>query len=286
MRKYLFILMALTGVVSGCEGVSPVAEDLSDNGMMTLFVEPQFGDMDVEVKSLEIGKDDIMCIIYDSEGNLVEGSPFMPSAIDGSMYRYDVPAVSSGHCHFVVWPEGTEPHLDGNGLYIKDSYAVVEKREIYMSGVNSGHAYSNGIYYSYIYSYGYSLNTSAGKVVSFGTVRMSQCHKLCHMKLQFNGIPEGYTPETYIKSINLAFGRDEINTFLVMDDLSEVDGIWWTKDIYLHYGWDVYQKNSSNMMITVETVTGDILKNTLVSALGWLYDYHEETFKITLDLSE
>ena len=284
MKKIIYILVsaAMFAVTAACEK-QPSLNKAPET--MTISIIPEF-EMDVDVKSVELGQTDIWCYVYDGDTKMqVEGSPVRQSEINGNVYSYQVPKCENAYVHFVVKPENstwTDRYLSHNEYIIdcNDTFVSTAETEIYASNRPS---WTGG-------SYGIWVN-SADSGTDRYTVEMYQLHRKMHLMFTFTNMPEGVTAESLIKNIHLKAGGVGLDGTLDISEMAVENAVmsewdntmykWYTKDIYMYFGHDYMQVNNDYRYIDLLIETTD---NRIYSAEDIWFNYeYNENMKITID---
>lgn len=284
MKKIIYLLVsaAMLAVTAAC-GKQPSPD--KDPETMTISIVPEF-EMDVDVKSVELGRTDIWCYVFDWDTKMqVEGSPVKQSEINGNVYSYQVPKCENAYVHFVIRPENstwTDRYLSHNENVIdcNDSFVSTVETEIYASNRPSWTDGSHGIWVN-----------SADSGTDTYTIEMYQLHRKMHLMFTFTNMPEGVTAESLIKNIHLKAGDIELDGTLDLSDmtvenesLTDWDNTmykWYTKDIYMYFGYDYRQIYSDYRKIDLMIETTD---NRIYRAEDIWFNYaHNEKMKITID---
>ena len=267
-RLFYFIISAfLVGLTSSCGQQLQLQEPQDEESLVRIAVEPEFDELQVEVKSIEIGKTDIFCYAFTSFGP-IEGYPKKQTEIQGNRYYFDVPT-SHNLLAFVVYPEDVIPnwHYTYSSYYINDYY-------IYYEGNSNGskttlvHEYSEVTctkreyyigdqegWWSRVWSYSIDEDTSYGKTV------FQNMQRDCKLMLNFTGMPEGETAETYVDKIYVKVGGMDLDKVLTMADLTAEtveEETLWCKTIYTVMGYDLFGEGFRTMDIIIETTDGKI----------------------------
>lgn len=284
MKKIIYILVsaAMLAVTAACEK-QPSLNKAPET--MTISIIPEF-EMDIDVKSIEIGKTDIWCYIYDWDTKMqLEGSPVKQSEINGNVYSYQVPKCENAYVHFVVKPENstwTDRYLSHNEYVIdcNDTFVSTSETEIYASHRNRWEGESCGLWIN-----------SADSGTDTYTIEMYQLHRKMHLMFTFINMPEGVTAESLIKNIYLKAGDTELDGTLDIADMTLENAVmsdwdstlyeWYTTDIYMYFGHDYRQVYDDYRYIDLMIETTD---NRIYSAEDIRFNYsYNENMKITID---
>lgn len=232
-----------------------------EDGTVRIAIEPEFDGLKVDVKSLDIGKTDILCYAY-LGSTLLDGFPKKQSEVKDGIYFYDIPQ-SSGYysVFFTVYPEGVSLLYHYNTGYLNDYWIggwyhtiVHEKSEVtcfrkeyYIS--NSRNWWSR------------SLDLDPDEDYNIGTVTLSNMQRDCKLMFNFTGMPEGETAQTYIDKIHIKVGGMPLDKILTMEDLEEEtveDETLWCKTIYTVMGYDLFGEEFEKMDIIIECTDGKL----------------------------
>lgn len=283
MKKIIYFLIS-TAICAGIIACDKQISSDKNSKTMTISIMPKL-EMDIDVRSVELGKTDIWCYVFDWDTKLqVEGSPVKQSEINGNIYSYQIPKCENAYVHFVIKPENSvwiDKYLTYNEMVIdcNDTFVTTTKTEIYASNRNRWEGESYGI-----------LVNSADSGTDIYTINMNQLHRRLHVMFTFTNMPEGITTENLIKKVHLSVGDIELDETLDPADmtienapLSEWDSTlqkWYSTDIYLYFGYD-YRQVNSNRYIDLLIETTD---NRIYSAKNIYYNYsYNENLKIIID---
>ena len=284
MKKIIYILVS-AATLAGTAGCAKQPFPEKDSETMTISIVPEF-EMDIDVKSVEIGKTDIWCFVYDFDTmEQVEGSPVKQNEINGNVYSYQVPKCVNAQVHFAIMPENTtwkelySTHFN-NYIDCNDSFVTTTETELYMS---NGEWFSMG-------SYGIYVNSADSGTDTY-QVTMQQIHRKTHVMFRVTNLPDGVTTESLIKNIHITMGGislgealtlgDMTKDYAVGDDWDNTQYEWFTKDIYSYFGYDYRESYSSynQVSLIIETTDNRIFK----SDDFWIEYRPNENLKITVD---
>lgn len=254
----MIISVVLIVVMSSCgKEAIPQDQPLEDE-IVSIAIEPEFDGLEVDVKSLEIGKVDILCYAYDGTV-LLDGFPRSQSEINNGTYFYDVPTKTS----FLVFSSNSEDvalqfmYSGGsiNDIYIGYTYIMLYS----YSEVTC----TNKPYYMSKSSgwYGQALSLSLDNDCDIGTVTLSNMQRDCKLMFNFTGMPEGETAETYVDKIHVKVGGMSLDKVLTMEDLASEtveEETLWCKTIYTVMGYDLFGEGFRTMDIIIECTDGKI----------------------------
>lgn len=244
--------------VSCSKDISPQSDPVQDE-VVRISIEPMF-ELDVDVKSIDIGKSDILCYAY-SGSTLLDGFPKVQAEIHGNTYYYVVPKSTTYRLFFTVYGESVplvynydQWYLNGynlGGYYHtmvhQKSEVTCVKKEYYIS--NAAEWWSR------------SLDCSMDNDYNIGAVVLSNMQRDCKLMFCFDGIPEGETAETYIDKIHVKVGGLALDKILTMEDLEAEtvdEETLWCKTIYTVMGLDRFGTGFKTMDIIIECSDGKI----------------------------
>ena len=261
MRRLLYFLILLAGVFAAFSCDKPVCIEPEFDGEETvrIAVNPIM-DMQVDVKSMEVGETDILCYAY-KDAVLVSGFPIKQTEIQGNTYLYDMPKSASYRVFFVAYD--TEALLNYQSyVYYLNGYSLngyryvmvnelsevtCDRKEYYIS--NSSGWYSEGL--SFYLDDDYDM----------GKVTLYNMQRDCKLMFNFEGLPEGETVETYIDNIHIKVGGLALDKILTMEDLEAEtveEETLWCKTIYTVMGLDRFGTGFKTMDIAIECADGKI----------------------------
>ncbi|MBQ7812433.1 MAG: hypothetical protein IJ394_07755 [Bacteroidales bacterium] len=263
MKKIIYILVS-AAMLAGTAGCAKQPFPEKDSETMTISIVPEF-EMDIDVKSVEIGKTDIWCFVYDFDTmEQVEGSPVKQNEINGNVYSYQVPKCVNAQVHFAIMPENTtwkelySTHYN-NYIDCNDSFVTTTETELYMS---NGEWSSTG-------SYGIYVNSADSGTDTY-PVTMQQRHRKTHVMFRVTNLPDGVTTESLIKNIHITMGGISLDKVLTPADMTKeytasenTTYEWLTADIYNYFGYDYREANSNynEFTFTIETTDNRIFKS-------------------------
>jgi len=267
MKKVLYIFLSVLVIVavSSCGKETILQEQPMEKEIVRVSIQPVFDDLEIEVKSLEIGKTDILCYAYSSAG-LLAGYPIKQTEINGNTYLYDIPR-DGYYLAFMVYPGDVEFHYTYYDDYIKDTYVYYDDPS-YSYKTTLVHKYSEVTCEKKYYYLGnqkvwwghlnyYNIDDDC----SFGTVTLSNMQRDCKLMFNFTGMPEGETAETYVDKIHVKVGGMSLDKVLTMEDLASEtveEETLWCKTIYTVMGYDLFGEGFRTMDIIIECTDGKI----------------------------
>ena len=261
MKKLLYMIMSAAVVTAvSCDKDTKPQDTAAGDEMVRIAMEPEFEGLEVEVKSIEIGKTDILCYAYTSAG-LLDGYPKKQVEINGNTYLYDIPQGRTYYVFFTVYPEVVSFRYHYDTRYIKDYYigyystllihekseVTCEKKDYYIS--NSANWWSR------------SLDIYTDQDYSLGNVSLSNMQRDCKLMFSFTGMPEGETAGTYVDKIHVKVGGKALDKVLTMEDLTAEtveEETLWCKTIYTVMGYDLFGEGFRTMDIIIECTDGKI----------------------------
>lgn len=268
MKKtaYIFAMAAILAAGCGKEVITPAEEEIPQTA--TLVFTPEY-EMNVDVKSAEIGKSDIWCFLCTIEYDYDTGSnnytyyePIKQSEINGTSYLFNIPRKDNLYATFAIIPEGLDAkeleweHNDQNygNRYINLAQDLVTKEpfDLYMTS----HNFTDGSRYEQI-TFDDSLNTSISRTLE---------KAIHHVKtrLKFTNMPEGITPESYIRKIHFKVGSMQQVTFTIDEMYDEMESTTTYKcaDIYVNFSRSYSSRAYYNYLFyTIETTDNKIFYN-------------------------
>lgn len=275
MKNLIYIILTaiLISVVSCSKDILPPGA-LKEDGMVRIAIDPEF-DLQVDVRSVEVGVTDILCWAY-SETTLLEGFPKKQEEINGNTYLYDIPQGSTYSVFFTIYPEDIQLlysydkyYLNGyalGGYYHtivhETSEVTCARHEYYIS--NAGNWWSR------------SLDINTDSDYSLGTVTLSNMQRDCKLMFSFSGIPEGETTETYVDKIHVKVGGMALDKVLTMEDMAVEtieDETLWCKTIYTVMGYDRFGTGFKTMDIIIESTDGKVF---VVNQFAYNYKRNEQ----------
>lgn len=291
MKKtaYIFAMAAILAAGCGKEVITPAEEEIPQTA--TLVFTPEY-EMNVDVKSAEIGKSDIWCFLYSFDygtGTATYYDPFKQSEINGTSYLYNIPRKDNINIFatFAILPEG----IDANELeweHYQDKYISLAQDKIskdpfvlYMTSYN----FTYGSYYRSV-----SFDESGNASIHENSRTLTQAVHLLKTKFNFTNLPEGTTAESYIRKIHISSNliQSESPSFSFEEMYSETDDngtTWICADIYLNYSNSIKNNYSyDTISYIIETTGNKILKteytyyfknNNSVMQTSMLIDYEK-----------
>ncbi|MGN1211456.1 MAG: hypothetical protein ACI4TM_07200 [Candidatus Cryptobacteroides sp.] len=265
MKQTAYIFAMAAVLVAGCskEAVTPAQEDSPQTA--TLVFTPEY-DMEVDVKSAEIGKSDIWCFLYSYDydtSTYTYYDPFKQSEINGTSYLYNIPRKDNLYATFAILPEGTEAneleweHYQDN--YINFAQDIISKDPfvLYMTS----YSFTYGSYYRSV-----SFDESGNASINEGSRTLTQAVHRIKTRFYFYNLPEGTTAESCIRKIHISSNliESESLSFSFEDLYSETDDsgtTWICADIYLNYSNSIKKNiNYDNICYIIETTGNKIFR--------------------------
>lgn len=267
MRRLLYIIISfvLPSVFLSCVKESDSLQTQEDKFVRVAF-KPEL-DFQIDVKSIELGKTDILCYAYyGSNYQPIEGFPKKQAEIIDGIYFYDLPATSV----LVLFSTDTTDvslvfsfdtrYLNGYDLGSSYFCAVVceksevtcEKNEFYIS---TGSLDWCSTMYKFSFDDDFMISPD-NKILRLGNMQRD-----CKLMFNFTGMPEGETAQTYIDKIHIKVGGMPLDKILTMEDLEEEtveDETLWCKTIYTVMGYDLFGEGFRKMDIVIECTDGKL----------------------------
>lgn len=289
MKQTAYILAAAAMIAAGCskEVISP-AEESGQNA--TLVFTPEF-DMEVEVKSVELGKADIWCFLYDA-GTKEYKDPFKQSEINGTSYLYNIPKNDNLYAAFVMVPEGSDinaftwVHHSELALSTHDRMFTKTPLELYMSDFAS--IYSNSLGHSFYGGQYYAVSFGSDGSASISREMKPAIHKE-RVMVRMTGLPEGTSIESVIRQLHVKTQSGMSCSFSLEEMYDETDYdyspavVWKCMDLYLNPTGDDYLNNYENAYMTVETTDNRLFMNNDIMQFNYYSFIHEHKVKINYD---
>ena len=283
MRNYIYIILAtvLVSAVSCSKDILP-QETFGNDGMVRIAIEPEF-DLQVDVRSVEVGMTDIMCWAY-SGTTLLEGFPKKQTEINGGTYLYDIPQGSTYRVFFTVYPEDIQ-FIYSYDKYYLNGYALGGYYHTMVHETSEVTCTRNEYYISNADNWwSRSLDIKTDSDYSLGTVTLSNMQRDCKLMFNFIGMPEGETAETYVDKIHVKVGGLSLDKVLTMEDLTAEtieEETLWGKTIYTVMGYDRFGTGFKTMDIIIECTDGKVF---VVNQFAYNYKRNEQQ-RINIDFS-
>ena len=267
MRHLLHIIISLIlpAALLSCVKESDSLQTQGEKFIRVAF-KPEL-DFQIDVKSIELGKTDILChAYYDSNYQLIKGFPKKQSEIIDGIYFYDLPTssvllfFSTDNTEVPLSLSFAVRYLNGYDLGSTYNCAVVceksevtcEKNEFYIS---TGSPDWFSPMYKFTFDDDYMISPDS-KVLRLGNMQRD-----CKLMFNFTGMPEGETAQTYIDKIHIKVGGMPLDKILTMEDLEEEtveDETLWCKTIYTVMGYDLFGEGFRKMDIVIECTDGKL----------------------------
>ena len=285
MKKLIYIMVsaAMLAGASACNKETTETPEAKDE-YTTLHFTPEY-DLDVEVKSVEIGKTDIWCFFYDYTNEEWKG-PFKQSEINESTYSYQVPKTSAAVVHFVIMPEELLDYMNLENyswIDIDKSLITLDKLNIYMTDSNEYHETHGSV--------GQWVTDLDQEDVSLN-LTMGQRHRKSQLMVRFTNLPESVRTEDIVKEMHPGFGNLPLDKGIKLSDMRiekrydtwEGETTWYCADIYSIEGrTDRYSSNDYYYFtLTIETKDQKIYQTNDL----YLYFNHNEEIRITIDYNQ
>lgn len=283
MRNLIYIIMAavLASAVSCGKEILP-QEPLKEDGMVRLAIEPEF-DLQVDVRSVELGITDVLCWAY-SGTTLLEGFPKKQAEINGSTYLYDIPQGSIYRVFFTVYSEDIQLLYSYDKYYL-NGYALGGYYHTIVHETSEVTCTRNEYYISNASNWwSCSLDIKTDSDYSLGTVTLSNMQRDCKLMFNFTGMPEGVTADTYIGKIHVKVGGLSLDKVLTMKDLTAEtidEETLWCKTIYTVMGYDRFGTGFKTIDIIIECTDGKVF---MVNQFAYNYKRNEQQ-RINIDFS-
>ena len=277
MKKVLYTITSavLFVTVLSCGKDTIPQERPVEDELVRVAIEPEFEGLEVDVKSLEIGKIDILCYAYSGE-NLLEGFPKKQSEVNGGRYLYHIPQGNTYRVFFTVYPEDVQLRYTYDEYYL-NGYALGGYYHTIVHETSEVTCTRNEYYISNADNWwSRSLDISTDADYNIGSVTLSNMQRECKLMFNFTGIPEVQTAKTYVDKIHVKVGGMALDKVLTMEDLTaetaEEDTLW-CKTIYTVMGYDLFGEGFRTMDIIIETTDGKIF---VVDQFKYNYERNEQ----------
>ena len=254
-------MMLLTGVstASSCDKSVCIDPESDNEETVRIAIEPIM-DMQVDVKGMEVAKTDILCYAYNN-AVLVSGFPKKQTEIHGNTYLYDIPKSVSYKVFFVAYDTDALLNYQSDVYYL-NGYSLSAYRYVMVNELSEVTCDRKEYYISNSSGwYSEALSFYLDEDYNMGQITLSNMQRDCKLMFNFEGLPEGETPETYIDNIHIKVGGLALDKILTMEDLeAETDGeeTLWCKTIYTVMGLDRFGTGFKTMDIAIECADGKI----------------------------
>ena len=224
------VSVAMLAAIQACNK-QPIEGSDTEVEYTTLKFTPEY-ELDIDVKSIEIGKTDIWCYLYDYEKEVLL-EPFKQSEINGSTYCYQLPKLESANIFFVAMPEELLDYMkleSPNYIYLDKSFISLDEQDIYMSEYE---------YHSNYGCYGYYIWGLDSKDISL-SLTMAPRYRKTHLMINFVDFPSTSKIEDIIDKVYPSFRNLQLNKGIDLEEMVvekrydswEGETTWYTMDIY------------------------------------------------------